>query len=112
MEQELAAASDTYALLTRVIETSEVDRAGFAARANRGFATSSELADLFTIDCKLTPDEAQRVAERVVSEATEAGIDATTLKPELIDQIALRELGRELGIEPEQRQPLSGAEAF
>jgi argininosuccinate lyase len=101
VEQELEAASDTYALLTRVIETTEVDRAGFAARANRGFATSSELADLFAIDCKLTPEEAQRLAERVVSEATEAGIDATTLKPELIDQVALRELGRELGIEPE-----------
>jgi argininosuccinate lyase len=101
VEQELAAAGETYALLTRVIATAEVDRAGFAARANRGFATSSELADLFAIDCKLTPEEAQRLAERVVSEATEAGIDATTLKPELIDQIALRELGRELGIEAE-----------
>jgi argininosuccinate lyase len=101
VERELAAASDTWRLLARLVETSDVDRAGFAARANRGFATSSELADLFAIDCKLTPDEAWQLADRVVREATAGGIDATTLKPDYIDQIALREIGRELGIEPE-----------
>ena len=101
VEHELAVAAETFQLLTRVIESSTVDRAGFAARANHGFATSSELADLFAIDCKLAPEEAQRLAEHVVIEASKSGIDATTLKPELIDRVALRELGREVGIEAE-----------
>ena len=101
VEHHLASAADTFALLTRVLESAEIDRAGFAARANRGFATSSELADLFAIDAKLPPADARRLAQLVVSAAIEGGIDATTLKPEFIDKIALREVGRELGIEPE-----------
>lgn len=101
LEAELASSADSYRLLARVISDAQVNRALFAARANRGFATSSELADLLTIDHQLAPDDARRIAERVIVEALEAGGDITTLKPETIDRVALREIGRELGIEPE-----------
>lgn len=84
-----------------VVTTSEVHRALFAHRSNRGFATSSELVDLLTIDFEIPRDEAVRVAERVVVEATEAGGEATTLKTEVIDGVALKLRGVEIGIEPE-----------
>jgi argininosuccinate lyase len=101
VEQTLRAATDTCRLLARVLETAEVNRALAAARANRGFATSSELADLLTVDHKLPPADARRIAEQVVVEALEASREINTLKPEHVDSVALREIGRELGIEPE-----------
>jgi argininosuccinate lyase len=101
VEEQLSRAVETFDLLGDVIATSEVNRALFAHRTNRGFATSSELADLFTIDHEMPRDEAVQLAERVVAEATEAGGEATTLRTEVIDGIALKLRGVEVGIEPE-----------
>jgi argininosuccinate lyase len=94
-------AEDVLELCGSVVARAEVNRAMFANRTNRGFATSSELAELLAIDLKLPVDQAYRIAERVVVEALQSALDATTLRTELIDRIALQTIGRELGIEPE-----------
>jgi len=98
---QLSSAIEALDVLGDVLITADVNRALFAHRANRGFATSSELADLLTIDFEIPRDEAVRLAERVVVEATEAGGEATNLKTAVIDGIALKLRGVEVGIEPE-----------
>jgi argininosuccinate lyase len=101
VEQQLSDAAETLDVLGEMLATADVNRALFAHRTNRGFATSSELADLLSIDFEIPRDEAVQLAERVVVEATEAGGEATTLKTEVIDGIALKLRGVEVGIEPE-----------
>jgi len=101
VEGQLVKGIQALDLLGDVLTTSDVNRALFAHRANRGFATSSELADLLAIDFEIPRDEAVQVAERVVVEATEAGGEATSLKTQVIDGIALKLRGVEVGIEPE-----------
>lgn len=101
VDDQIAGAAEALDVLGDVLSTSEVNRALFAHRANRGFATSSELADLFSVDFEIPRDEAVRLAERVVVEATEAGGESTTLRTEVIDGIALKLRGVEVGIEPE-----------
>ncbi len=101
VESQLADAVETFDVLSDVLTTADVNRALFAHRSNRGFASSSELADLFAIDFEIPRDEAVQLAQRVVVEATEAGGEATTLRTEVIDGIALKLRGVEVGIEPE-----------
>lgn len=101
VETQLTSAVETIEILSDVVSTADVNRALFAHRANRGFATSSELADLLSIDFKIPRNEAIELAQRVVVEATEAGGEATTLRTEVIDGIALKLRGVEVGIEPE-----------
>lgn len=101
VDGQVTSAVETFDLLGDVLTTADVNRALFAHRANRGFATSSELADLLAIDFEIPRDEAVRLAERVVVEATEAGGEATTLRTDVIDGIALKLRGVEVGIEPE-----------
>lgn len=98
---QLTNATRMYRLVESVLRSAVVNRAMFANRTNRGFATSSELADLLMIDFDLPMRDAFALAERIVLEATDIGGDATTLTAELVDQIALRLLGKEIGIEPE-----------
>ncbi|MGH9176864.1 MAG: hypothetical protein ACRD1H_21020, partial [Vicinamibacterales bacterium] len=98
---QLIEAQAAFRLIGTMLETAEVDRALFAHRSNRGFATSSELTDLLSIDFEMDRDEAVALVERIVVEATEAGGEATTLRTEQIDEIALRVRGQEVGIEPE-----------
>lgn len=88
-------------LLSRVIRTSVVNRSMFANRSHRGFSTSSELADLLMVDLQLGVDQARSLAERIVVEWTQQGGEATNLTTEFVDRVALREIGRELGIEQE-----------
>jgi argininosuccinate lyase len=97
----LSSATETLRLLTAVVRTVVVNRALFANRTNRGFSTSSELADLLAIDFQLPAEKAHALTQRVVIEWTEQGGEATTLTPDFIDTVALRVLGREIGIEPE-----------
>lgn len=101
VDDQFARAVEVLDLLGEVLTSAEVNRALFAHRSNRGFATSSELADLLSIDFEIPRDEAVKLAERVVVEATEAGGEATTLRTEVIDGIALKVRGVEVGIEPE-----------
>ena len=97
----LAETRAAYHLLAKVVSTLAVHRSMVAHRSHRGFSTSSELADLLAIDFRFPADQARKLAERVVLEWSEEGGEATTLTSEFIDTIALREIGREVGIEQE-----------
>jgi argininosuccinate lyase len=94
-------ATQAYWLLGAVLRSVVVNRALFAHRANRGFSTSSELADLLAVDFKLPREQAQSIVERVVIDWTEQGGEATSLTPQAIDSVAMAQVGRELGVDPE-----------
>ncbi|CAN5775435.1 argininosuccinate lyase [soil metagenome] len=101
VEQEFAETIETYQLLSRVLGTLVVNRALTANRAHRGFATSSELADLLAVDCGLPRDQAYALAERIATEAMVLGLTGMTMDTKLVDKLALEVVGREVGIEPE-----------
>lgn len=101
VERTMAQAIEACRLLADVVRSSVVNRALFAHRANRGFSTSSELADLLAVDFGLPRTDAHTLAERVVVDWSEQGGEATTLTPEHIDRMALPMIGRELGVDPE-----------
>jgi argininosuccinate lyase len=101
VEQELAETIKTYQLFNRVLRTLVVNRALTANRAHRGFATSSELADLLAVDCELPRDQAYALAERIATEAMVLGLSGMTMDTKLVDKLALEVVGREVGIEPE-----------
>src|SRR5688572_28049063 len=73
VEEQIALVIESLDVLRDVLATADVNRAWCAPRSNRGFATSSDLADLLAIDLEIPRDEAVRLAARVVVEATEAG---------------------------------------
>ena len=77
------------------------NRALTANRAHKGFATSSELADLLAIDCELPRDQAYELAERIATEAMVLALGGMQLDTKLVDRLALEVIGREVGIEPE-----------
>ena len=87
--------------LREVMETAVVNRAMFANRANRGFTTSAELLDLLVQDYAFTREKALELVNRIVVEATERGLESATLRTTLVDEIALKVTGVELGIEEE-----------
>jgi argininosuccinate lyase len=97
----LQSATATMRVLTYVLRSIVVNRSLFANRTNRGFSTSSELADLLAIDFQLPAERAHVLTQRVVIEWSEQGGEAATLTPDFIDTVALQVLGREIGIEPE-----------
>ncbi len=101
VERELAEAIGTYRLLSDVLQNLVVNRALTANRAHRGFATSSELADLLAIDCELPRDQAYALAERIAAEAMVLNLSGMTMDTKLVDKLALEVVGREVGIEPE-----------
>jgi argininosuccinate lyase len=101
VDQSLTGACLTCELLEHVLRTLEVNRALTANRAHKGFATSSELADLLAIDCGLSRSEAYALAERIATEASVLALGGMTLDTKLVDRLALEVVGREVGIEPE-----------
>lgn len=101
VEQELVETIETYQLFSRVLRTLVVNRALTANRAHRGFATSSELADLLAVDSGLPRDQAYALAERIAAEAMVLGLSGMTMDTKLVDKLALEVVGREVGIEPE-----------
>jgi argininosuccinate lyase len=94
-------ASASLELASRLVDSLVVERAASANRAQRGFPTASELTDFFVMDHALSVDQAARLAQAVVTEALTLNIGAMHLTTDLIDRIALREIGVELGIEIE-----------
>ena len=101
IHDQITSVVETYTLLTGVVRSLIVERALSANITNRGFSTASELADLFAIDHQLPRDQAYSLAETIVTEALTMNINAMALTTDFIDRIALREVGVELGIEPE-----------
>lgn len=101
VETTLTEASEHLRLLSRVLSTLEVNRALAANRAHRGFATSSELADLLAVDGGLPRTEAYALANRIATEAMILNLGGMTLDTKLVDKLALEVIGREVGIEPE-----------
>lgn len=94
-------ATETLSLLEGVLATLEVNRALTANRTHRGFATSSELADLLAVDGQLGRTDAYRLAERIAAEASIMALGGMTMDTKLVDKLALEVVGREIGIEPE-----------
>jgi argininosuccinate lyase len=94
---------DATALLNRVAalmtDGLEFNRALLANRAGRSFSTISDLADFLMIEEQLEPATARAVAGLTYSRATEYGVEASGITPEMIDGAAMLTLGRELKVE-------------
>lgn len=101
LERQLASATVTANLLAQVLRSLEVNRALTANKANKGFATSSELADLLAVDEGLSRTDAYRLAERIATEASILALGGMTLDTKLVDKLALEVIGREVRIETE-----------
>lgn len=99
-------------MLGQVLRSIEVNRALAANRAHKGFATSSELADLLAVDCELPRNQAYLLAERIATEATILALGGMTLDTKLVDRLALEVVGREVGIEPETLGKCLSAKRF
>jgi argininosuccinate lyase len=77
----------------------EFNRALLANRAGRAFSTMSDLADFLMIEEQLEPATARAVAALTYARATEYGIEASGITPEIIDGAAMLAMGRELKVE-------------
>jgi argininosuccinate lyase len=89
-------------LLTAVVASPlAVDADLLAARAGRGFTTSTELADTLVRVCGLPFRTAHAIAARVVHDAIAAGIDAAAIAPAMVDAAARAVTGRPLDLAAE-----------
>ena len=76
-----------------------VNRAYLANRAGRDYTTSSDLADFLMIEEQIDPGAARMIADLVVANIRERGVETSAITPETIDTAALLILGREVGVE-------------
>jgi argininosuccinate lyase len=86
-------------LMTAVIATLGVNREALAARAGRGFTTSTELADTLVRRYHLPFRTAHKIVATVVKSAIAAGKDAADITVAMVEDAAQSVLGHPLGID-------------
>lgn len=87
-----------FRLLSAVLGTVEVNRALLLERAQRSFASVTELADTLVRVANLPFRKAHSVASAVVKLALSKGLDATGVSSELVDEAAVSVLGTPIGL--------------
>ncbi|HET8523362.1 MAG TPA: argininosuccinate lyase, partial [Thermomicrobiales bacterium] len=85
-------------LMTAVIATLGVNREALAARAGRGFTTSTELADTLVRRYHLPFRTAHKIVSTVVKSAITQGKDAADITASMVEDAAQSVLGHPLGI--------------
>lgn len=86
------------AMLELVLRTARPSEERMRKRAHADFGTATELADLLVRQCGLSFRESHHVVGAVVRAALDDGLDASRISTAMIDQAALDQLGRPLGI--------------
>ncbi len=107
-----AAMGSVLELLTAVMTTLGIDRQLLAARAGRGFTTSTELADTLVRTYGLPFRSAHSVASQVVKNAVAMQKEAPEITPQEVEDAANAVLGRPLGISAEALQAALDPRAF
>jgi argininosuccinate lyase len=92
----------TMKFLAGVIRTLGVDRERMLQAAAEGFSTVSELADEIFRHTGLPHRLAHTVVAHCVTKALEAGMAATDVTAEFVEEVAQEELGHPLGLSEEQ----------
>ena len=85
-------------VLRLVMESVQPREAGLAERCNRNFSTATDLADGLVRHCGLSFREAHHIVGGAVRLALDQGRDATGIDAALLDQAALSEIGKPLGL--------------
>lgn len=94
----LGTAAAVVELLDAVLATVEVDRELLAARADRGFTTSTELADVLVREHGLPFRTAHGIVAAVVGEAAAGGAEAAAISAAMVEAAAMAVAGRRVGI--------------
>jgi argininosuccinate lyase len=92
----------TMKFLAGVVGTLGVDRERMLEAAAEGFSTVSELADEIFRHTGLPHRLAHTVVAHCVTKALEAGMVATDISAEFVEEVAQETLGRSLGLSEEQ----------
>jgi len=92
----------TMEFLSGVIRTLQVHRDRMLEAAREGFSTVSELADEIFRQTGLPHRLAHTIVANTVTRALDAGMVATDVTAEFVEQVAQEELGRPLGLTEEQ----------
>ena len=77
----------------------EVNRAALGNRAGKGYLTSSDIVDFLVIEEGISPGDARLIAERVLAQIRDRGLEIAAIDREMIDMAGLLIVGREIGIE-------------
>lgn len=85
-------------VLRLVMESVQPRAAGLTARCNRNFSTATDLADGLVRHCGLSFREAHHIVGGAVRLALVQGVDATGIDAVLLDQAAVAEIGKPLGL--------------
>jgi argininosuccinate lyase len=86
------------AMLDLVLRTVRPVPERMRKRAQADFGTATELADLLVRECGLSFRESHHIVGAVVRAALDDGLDSTGITAAMIEQAALDQLGRSLGI--------------
>ncbi|MDH2398392.1 argininosuccinate lyase [Bradyrhizobium sp. SSUT18] len=92
---------DSMELLRLVFECVNVNASRLEQRCYENFSTATDLADGLVRECGLSFREAHHVVGGAVQRAIDAGLDATGMTVETINDSAEKELGRPLSITPQ-----------
>jgi argininosuccinate lyase len=102
----------TMEFLAGVIRTLRVDRERMLEAAAKGFSTASELADEIFRYTGLPHRLAHTVVAHTVTRALDAGMVATDVTVELIEEVAQGVIGQSLGLSEEQVRKALDPAAF
>jgi argininosuccinate lyase len=80
----------------------EVNRAAFGNRAGKGHITSADLIDFLVVEEQIAPGDARVIANRVLAQVKERGLEISGITREIVDAAGLLVIGREIGIEFER----------
>lgn len=87
-------------LFDLVVSTAEPNASLMLRRVQEDFASATDLADTLVCDADLSFREAHHVVGAVVRAAMDRGIAADDITTEMLDEAALAEIGRPLGLSP------------
>lgn len=91
-----------YRLLSCVIGTIAVNKEVLRKRAEASFATVTELADTLVRTDRLSFRNAHHIVSQVVKRSVAAGLAASEITLELVNEIALQVIGRKLSLTAEE----------
>jgi argininosuccinate lyase len=85
-------------LLDLVVRSASPNADAMAARVRRDFSSATDLADLLVRRCELSFRESHHVVGAVVRAAMDRGLGADEVGIEMLDQVALDQLGRTMDL--------------
>ena len=92
----LETAREILQLYAAVVDTLDVNIDHLRERANAGFTTVTELADTLVRECGLPFRQAHRMVSALVTRAVEEQLAPDEMSPDMLNQIAAEQIGKQL----------------